>query len=181
MKAGLADNQPGRGADPLCDPSQMIGAKGNAALGWMARFAPTVDENRRAFAGGCLWPIPICGEHQIIQTVAPAHFFMAGFERRAHQMIVAGVIRGIAPQVADADFGAIQRRHPVRSIIEFRDLMGANRRAAVAFALVGNNASLADGTGEPASHEPRTPPGDDQIAWGRLHSKCPDFFALVAR
>lgn len=66
MKAGLADNQPGCGADPLCDPSKVIGAKGDAALGRVARFAPAMDENRRTFAGGCLWPIPICGENQII-------------------------------------------------------------------------------------------------------------------
>ena len=59
--------------------------------------------------------------------------------------------------------------------------MSARGCAAIplAFALCRHHTAAPDGAGKPAAHETDPHRGDNQIF--RLHKRCPDFAALVAR
>lgn len=174
---------------PLRNPEQVTGCKPDTARGWKARSPPPMDEDRRAATRHRIRPVPVGRQDQIVERIAPPQSFMRPGIGRADPMIVVLPLRIVRPQIprSDRQRPGDRARHPVGPVETTGNPVRARRRAAIAFPLVAsmNDPAASDRTGESPPQESHSGRRQHQIdppcRFGRPHSRCPDFFALVAR
>ena len=74
----------------------------------------------------------------------------------AHRLIVIGMRGIIAPKIARPHWRGpgVGRSHPIRTVVQRHDFMGAHGRCAVTFSLQGLQATVAQNTGIKAPEKP---------------------------
>ena len=64
-------------ADAGGDPDEVFAREGHAACGWVAGFAPDVDEDGRAMPRGGIGPVPVGQQDQVVKRVGAVQAFVA--------------------------------------------------------------------------------------------------------